>query len=69
MSTNFSTGEYFKGYLGKPAGVTDDRFEAFELPSIVNGKRVLPTHKHIHAVSGPRSVAKKGDTDSGSIKD
>lgn len=43
MSLNsfaLSSDDYFKNYLKKTPGVPPERFEAYKLPSLVNGKRV-----------------------------
>jgi hypothetical protein len=36
------TGKYDGKELQRNPGITEDRFEAYKLPSIVNGKRVYP---------------------------
>ena len=43
MSLNsffLSNEDYFKNYLKGTPGVAPERFEAYKLPSLVNGKRV-----------------------------
>jgi hypothetical protein len=35
-------GDYDGKELQRNPGITEDRFEAFRLPSLINGKRVYP---------------------------
>lgn len=43
MSLNsfaLSSEDYFKNYLKETPGVAPERFDAYKLPSLVNGKRI-----------------------------
>lgn len=68
MKFNVSSEDYFKGYLGKTAGIPEERFKAFELPSLVNGQRIPATRVKACMVGGPRANIQHELTDSGPIK-
>jgi hypothetical protein len=60
--------DYFKNYLAKPAGVPEDRFKAFELPSLVNGKQIPATRIKAGLVGGPRFYNEVDNNNYRSIK-
>lgn len=68
MKFNLSSEDYFKGYLSKPAGIPEERFRAFELPSLVNGERIPATRVKAGLVGGPRAYGQLELTHSGPIK-
>jgi hypothetical protein len=68
MKFNLSTEDFFKGYLARPAGIPEERFRAFELPSVVNGKKIPATGIKAGLVGGPRAHSQLEHTHSGPIK-
>lgn len=49
--------EFFKGYLKKDEGMGAERFEAFGIPSLVNGKRVPATKVKSDMVTLPKFIS------------
>jgi hypothetical protein len=45
---------YFKDYLKPKQGIAKERFEAFNIPSLVNGKRVPAGRIRSDMVGGPK---------------
>ncbi len=55
MNKHFNSSEdYFKNYLKDNQNVPQERFEAFKLPSLVNGRRVAATRIKSDMVGGPK---------------
>lgn len=68
LSFFLSENDYFKNYLKETPGVPQERFKAFELPSLVNGKRIPATRVKACLVGGPRPNVHQNHTDSGPIE-
>jgi hypothetical protein len=49
--------EFFKGYLKKDEGMGKERFEAFDVPSLVNGKRIPATKVRSDLVTLPKFIS------------
>lgn len=49
--------EFFKGYLKKDEAMGAERFEAFEVPSLVNGKRIPATRVRSDMVTLPKFIS------------
>lgn len=48
--------DFFESYLKNDEGMPDDRFEAFSLPSLVNGQRVPAVKPKADMVAQPRCM-------------
>ena len=56
LRNSTTSGKYDGAELGRNLGIPDDRFAAFDLPSLVNGVRVKPTRitaMCVGTVNGP----------------
>lgn len=68
MKFRLSEKDFFEGYLKKTPGIPEERFEAFNIPSLVNGKRIPATRVKACLVGGPRGHIQESHTDSGPLK-
>jgi hypothetical protein len=57
MSIINQTKCYFDGYLKSPPGVSEDRLRAYQLPSMVNGKRQKPTNSKYTVLGNTKQQA------------
>jgi hypothetical protein len=55
LSTQTRT-DFFEGYLKNDEGMSADRFEAFSLPSMVNGKETPAVKPKADMVAQPRCM-------------
>jgi len=57
LTKHQSSEEYFQSYLKQDSGIPTERFAAFKIPSLVNGKRVPATSVKANVASDPRLQA------------